>query len=147
MSDKPPPIAVTAAEMPPRNRPSNYPADLVDKIGAREKTVLAAGRLNYVKRFDKLIRIFASVHEKMPDWKLKIVGEGEERPALERLIRELGAQDCLVEGKVGSDIRADVFFALAKANLPLLHTYGGELSLEDVFLHLTGHDGAKEAAQ
>lgn len=40
MSDKPPPIAVTAAEMPPRNRPSNYPADLVDKIGAREKTVL-----------------------------------------------------------------------------------------------------------
>lgn len=62
-------------------------------FGAREKTVLAAGRLNYVKRFDKLIRIFASVHEKMPDWKLKIVGEGEERPVLERLIRELGAQD------------------------------------------------------
>ncbi len=62
-------------------------------FAAREKTVLAAGRLNYVKRFDKLIRIFAGVHERMPDWKLKIVGEGEERPALERLIKELGAGD------------------------------------------------------
>lgn len=62
-------------------------------FAAREKTVFAAGRLNFVKRFDKLIRIFAAVHEKMPDWKLRIAGEGEERPALERLIKELGAQD------------------------------------------------------
>ena len=60
--------------------------------------------------------------------------------------RELGTQDLLVEGKPGADLRADVFFALAKANLPLLHTYGGELSLEDVFLHLTGRDGAREEA-
>jgi len=58
--------------------------------------------------------------------------------------RELGAQDVLVEGKIGSDIRADVCYALAKANLPLLHTYGGELSLEDVFLHLTTGREAKE---
>lgn len=57
-------------------------------FAAREKTVFAAGRLNFVKRFDKLIRIFAAVHEKMPDWKLRIAGEGEER-----LIKELGAQD------------------------------------------------------
>ncbi len=62
-------------------------------FAAREKTVLAAGRLNYVKRFDKLIRIFAGVHERMPGWKLRIVGEGEERTALERLIRELRAND------------------------------------------------------
>ena len=60
--------------------------------------------------------------------------------------RELGTQDVLVEGKPGADLRADVFYALAKANLPLLHTYGGELSLEDVFLHLTGRDSAREEA-
>ena len=35
-----PPIAVTAIEVPPRARPSMYPADLVDKIGGREKRVL-----------------------------------------------------------------------------------------------------------
>jgi len=41
-----------------------------------------------------------------------------------------------------------VFFALAKANLPLLHTYGGELSLEDVFLHLTsGRETAREVVK
>lgn len=62
-------------------------------FAAREKTVLAAGRLNYVKRFDKLIKTFTLVHEKQPEWRLKIIGEGEERAALERLIRELGAQD------------------------------------------------------
>lgn len=62
--------------------------------------------------------------------------------------RELGTQDFLVEGKIGSDIRADIFFALAKSNLPLLHTYGGELSLEDVFLHLTGgKENAREEAR
>jgi len=40
MNDKPKPIAVTAADVPPRARPSGYPADLVDKIGGRQKTVL-----------------------------------------------------------------------------------------------------------
>lgn len=40
MSDKPTPIAVIAADLPPRSRPSGYPADLVDRIGARQKTVL-----------------------------------------------------------------------------------------------------------
>ena len=40
MTDAKPPIAVVAAEVPPRSRPSNYPADLVEKIGGRQKTVL-----------------------------------------------------------------------------------------------------------
>ncbi|MDO4572446.1 MAG: ABC transporter ATP-binding protein [Clostridia bacterium] len=59
--------------------------------------------------------------------------------------REPGAEDYLVIGRRGKDIRRDLFAALAKANLPLLHTYGGELSLEDVFLHLTGKDAGEEA--
>ena len=40
MSDTPPPVALTAIEVPPRARPSAYPADLVAKIGGREKRVL-----------------------------------------------------------------------------------------------------------
>lgn len=35
-----PPIAVTAIEVPPRARPSLYPADLVARIGGREKRIL-----------------------------------------------------------------------------------------------------------
>lgn len=60
---------------------------------ARERTVLAVGRLNAVKRFDLLIRLFSAVHDRFPDWKLRIVGEGEEREKLEALIRELSAED------------------------------------------------------
>ena len=59
----------------------------------REKTVLAVGRLNEVKRFDLLIRLFNVVHTQFPDWKLRIVGEGEEREKLEATIREQDAAD------------------------------------------------------
>lgn len=40
MTDERPPIAVVAADVPSRARPSNYPADLVEKIGGRQKTIL-----------------------------------------------------------------------------------------------------------
>ena len=59
----------------------------------REKTVLAVGRLHEVKRFDLLIRLFAAVHTQFPDWKMRIVGDGEEREKLETAIRELHAVD------------------------------------------------------
>lgn len=59
----------------------------------REKTVLAVGRLHEVKRFDLLIRLFAVVHKQFPDWKLRIVGDGEEREKLEMTIKELCAED------------------------------------------------------
>ena len=59
----------------------------------REKTVLAVGRLHEVKRFDLLIRLFAALHAQFPDWKLRIVGDGDEREKLENTIRELNAQD------------------------------------------------------
>jgi len=59
----------------------------------REKTVLAVGRLHEVKRFELLIRLFAAVHAQFPDWRLRIVGEGEEREKLEATVRELQAED------------------------------------------------------
>lgn len=71
---------------------------------AREKIVLAVGRLNVVKRFDKLIKTFSLVHIKMPDWRLKIIGDGEERPALEKLIKELDAEEYIsLTGTMNSD--------------------------------------------
>ena len=47
-----------------------------------EKTVLAAGRLTAVKRFDLLIEQFAHIHEREPEWKLRILGDGEDRAKL-----------------------------------------------------------------
>jgi len=54
------------------------------------RTVLAVGRLVHTKGFDVLLNAWALVIQRMPDWKLMIVGEGEERKALETLRDQLG---------------------------------------------------------
>jgi glycosyltransferase involved in cell wall biosynthesis len=51
--------------------------------------VLAIGRLSKVKSFEVLIRSFARLAPMFPDWKLLILGEGEERNSLEDLITSL----------------------------------------------------------
>ncbi len=54
--------------------------------------VLSAARLSPVKDFPTLIRAFARVIEQRPA-RLVILGEGPERPTLERLVQDLGLQD------------------------------------------------------
>ena len=50
--------------------------------GGREKTVLAVGRVTGVKRFDLLAEQFVHLHERAPDWKLRVIGDGEDLPRL-----------------------------------------------------------------
>ena len=54
--------------------------------------VLGAGRLHVQKDFATLIRAFAAVRKNRAA-KLIILGEGDERPALEELVRRLGLED------------------------------------------------------
>lgn len=44
-----------------------------------KKIVLAVGRLTHVKGFDMLLEAWVKVTRVMPEWKLKIVGDGEEK--------------------------------------------------------------------
>ena len=53
----------------------------------REKEVLAVGRLHPQKGFDRLLRAWAPLEKRFPDWRLTIVGEGPERQHLETLIQ------------------------------------------------------------
>lgn len=60
-----------------------------------EKRVIAVGRLDYQKSFDRLILVWEKVHEKMPDWRLDIFGQGEWKAMLQGMIDERGLQDCV----------------------------------------------------
>lgn len=63
--------------------------------GCSEKRVIAVGRLDYQKSFDRLIMVWEKVHEKMPDWRLDIFGQGEWKAMLQGMIDERGLQDCV----------------------------------------------------
>lgn len=66
------------------------PHDLGELFGLHGPVVLGVGRLVEQKNFDKLLRAFALVLERVPDAGLIIVGDGPKRDELERLRGELG---------------------------------------------------------
>jgi len=69
-----------------------------------EKTVLAVGRLTRIKGYDMLLKSWRPVEKKHPDWKLKFVGDGEEREALESQAASLGLKNVEFTGMV-EDVR------------------------------------------
>jgi glycosyltransferase involved in cell wall biosynthesis len=71
----PNPLSWPAAKIPP---------PLVNKV------VVAAGRFVPQKAFDRLIKAYAPLAGSRPDWRLDIYGTGSTRPALKKLIDDLG---------------------------------------------------------
>ena len=71
--------------------PSPYPISQHTPSQAN-KTVLAVGRLTYHKGFDLLIQAWKLVKNEphFSEWKLNIVGEGEDKKSLEKIIIDLG---------------------------------------------------------
>lgn len=62
----------------------------------KEKTVVAVGRLHKVKGFDRLLKIWAMTLKKHPDWKLYLVGDGDEKQNLIDIAVGLGINDSVV---------------------------------------------------
>ncbi|KAB7688527.1 glycosyltransferase [Plesiomonas shigelloides] len=58
----------------------------------KEKLFLAVGRLTYQKGFDLLLQAWAQVAPLYPDWRLRIVGDGEDKAMLEQLCCELNIE-------------------------------------------------------
>ncbi len=61
-----------------------------------EKSIISVGRLSQEKGMDDLIKVFALVCKKYPDWKLQIVGDGDCRSQIEELIKELGLEQKVI---------------------------------------------------
>ena len=72
------------------NNPLNL-RKVIPNNNKEEKNILAVGRLNRQKGFDRLIKAFSHLDPK--DWKLTIIGEGGERENLETLIKDLSLED------------------------------------------------------
>jgi glycosyltransferase involved in cell wall biosynthesis len=50
--------------------------------------IVAAGRVVREKQFDKLIEAFAAIADQIPEWRLRVLGEGPSRAGLKRLARK-----------------------------------------------------------
>lgn len=70
---------------PPRTAPELVLPDRCWLVGV--------GRLDPQKRFDVLIRVFAALAPRHPEWSLLVLGEGPERRGLEALVRGLDLAD------------------------------------------------------
>ena len=87
-----PVIAIPNPMQAPAN-PVSYDAD--------SKLILSSGRLTYQKGFDLLVDVAAKVLPDHPDWQWRILGEGEDRPALEQKIHDAHLDGRLtLEGRV-----------------------------------------------
>ncbi len=61
-----------------------------DPVGGADKILLSVGRLEAQKDQRTLVAAFSQLRADFPEWRLRIVGEGELRPQLERQIAALG---------------------------------------------------------
>lgn len=57
------------------------------------KKVIAIGRYTYQKGFERLIEAWRMLSAQFPDWKLDIIGDGEEREALQNQIHAYGLEN------------------------------------------------------
>ncbi len=76
---------------------------LAPHSGDGRKRLLAVGRLHADKGFDLLVQAYARLAPSHPDWDLVILGEGEERRALEAQVRDAGLQSRVsLPGRAGN---------------------------------------------
>lgn len=94
--------------------PVSFKVDKPSELTA--KRVLAVGRYDYVKGFDRLLKAWAIVTKKVPDWTLAIYGDGDNSSYI-KLRDELGidASRCQLHGvtqNIQDEYRASSIYVL-----------------------------------
>ncbi len=73
--------------------PNPLPPGFVPRSRLDQPLIVAAGRLVPEKQFGHLIRAFAMVADELPEWRLRIFGEGRQRTMLLGTARKTGLYD------------------------------------------------------
>lgn len=76
--------------------------------GERKKTIVSAGRFVIEKGYDVLIKAFAKVHEKHPEYTMTIYGEGPFLGQYHKLAQELGVDELITYPGYVKDVAASV---------------------------------------
>lgn len=84
---------VTRITAIPNPLPDGLPAPRAAEPSAGRRRLVALGRFNPVKQFDRLIEAFAGMAGAYPDWDLWIWGDGAQRAACLRRVEALGLSD------------------------------------------------------
>ncbi|MFD1539117.1 glycosyltransferase [Nonomuraea guangzhouensis] len=80
------------------------------------RIVAAGGRWEPIKAYDRLIRAFATVADKRPDWRLRLYGGGPEERRLRALVRELDLHNHVYFMGVTPDLAGEFAKASIVAN-------------------------------
>ena len=62
------------------------------------------GRFSWPKNHSFLVDIFAQIHQKKPNARLLLVGEGDLRPQIQEKVRELGLEDVVIFTGIRKDV-------------------------------------------
>lgn len=81
--------------------PNPIPMSVSDEDVSKEKEIIYVGRIEYnQKRTDRVVDIWRELEPRYPDWKLTIVGDGDDREDLQKLIHEYGLKRVEITGFV-----------------------------------------------
>lgn len=81
--------------------PNPIPMPVFDESISKEKEIIYVGRIEYnQKRTDRVVDIWKELEPHYPDWKLTIVGDGEDREDLQKRIQEYGLKRVSITGFV-----------------------------------------------
>jgi len=105
---------------------------IVNELGLKGKTVLiAVGRLSKQKGFEYLIKALSEVKKKEKNFKLLLIGDGEEKKSLERLSKKMGLEEEIIFlGKVFHDKLPKYYHVADIFVLPSLYESFGIVFLE-----------------
>lgn len=80
--------------------PIENPEPVVENVcWEKEKVVMFCGRFeNWSKRIDRLLRIWSKVQDRMPQWRLQLVGDGADGKKIRQMAQDLGLKRVVFEG-------------------------------------------------